>query len=1533
VVAGVIAWRPIAVLSSLLSLPALLVVAAGSATGDLGGLWVQIRTPVAVLGVMVSALVVVAVFTVVGRVRARRLREMTRFQLTLGQSDEATHDETAAACEHLVQVLRCTLTARVCGGQPWLAIESWHMPSSRGGETGSATLMLLCEPVMLDPAVAALRRAFPNLGVRRDPRSGEPCRYGELRFAAAHVLRVRKARDWALPIGGPKGRPDTSNARSVMAAVIRQQQEVGRKGFVSCVRWCLLPAAESVDSDAANRLRRMADSTRTANAAVSADILEAQRGGGGAMCFVELQAAVEPTRTGPDRRRFADLQAVCRLLLSPALSQRGVNTLVERQMILRQDLYRRRWARGTPPLLPDQSGATLLFATELAVMLEFPGLGAEHGLPLQRSTVPYLPAPPGLTRAQMLQMPVPTPAPTGTEAQVRTMAAGDQHSACADAGPASAGVPDGDASDAQALRCQNPDRMLKIAVAAPDVPWSIAQRDRKYGLQIAAGQGSGKSSLLIRYAMGDLLAANTATIVFDMKGSLAERLLRLTPPDIPKRYFDHDSGVWRDGVKRVWYLDLGAPAFGLTPLHVEPGWSLQTLPDAFVRIAGLVVHSLLDLFPGQIFQSSEDIIERAVIGTMAIAWFEHDERHRRDASDPTAQGFSGSFEVLAKMFAPTDRHADGEQRNRRVPPPNRWHEAAGRACQRIDGLAHMADQLLYEIPGQVRANLHGMEQRMAAPANKLGPLVYSHAAVRRFVEHPKRLSLQSVLESHDILIVNPRKDVLGDGSQPEILTNFIVHMINAQLHRQISYPQPTRPRVSLVIDEAHTLITETLMRMVSSHREAGLSVACATQYQSQIGAAIQDSAKRAYVRDGWSNLFQTKVIGRASDPADAEYYAGVLRPVYESMTRGDPTSQARIPADASNIMALEDYHFLLRAISSGQAGADGGALHAATTASGGSTALAVCTVHAEPMPEIHEIPAHWSEVHLRRMHDVFGPILPARDADDAPRDVPVGLGGATRSPTPTRAHDDASDVAAQTVGAHHDTGADAAPATEWASVRRESARGADAPAPTPTGADTVLIGGARIERSAARDQRARPDRVALFDWALRPPRAPAPPGDLAPFNQTLADAVAYAASIEQITILGPWTTIADGVLAQAAEAERSARTQARLQAAAAGCEPAIVERRMNTAARDARRTVFAKFSDEPWQADVDALTITDADVRALEILARLPLSTPLVLAVLLSEPLKERALRYRLSHLHELGLIATAPITVAGRRGRPAPAYAVSARGRELLRHSWAQLHGESDPPRHLRAERKLPEPGRGSIVPHDLAVQLVIGALRAYGASAVNAQWLTPEMPAGHFTVEMLHRGDDRVHLTDLTTMPGSVVSDERSDAPGIIMPDASVRLDGPLAGRARTLNLLLEIDRTARGSYNSEKFVAYDHFLAGWCMKTRRYGRELHARPVVVFVAQNPKAALRLLARADEEMAVGIGLPGQQRDSYQFHGRTHTAFTCMTWLLGGQAYALRMPPLPPGVRGRDTPLDAQAVALLPEAWWPKKPTSAARP
>ena len=156
-------------------------------------------------------------------------------------------------------------------------------------------------------------------------------------------------------------------------------------------------------------------------------------------------------------------------------------------------------------------------------------------------------------------------------------------------------------------------------------------------------------------------------------------------------------------------------------------------------------------------------------------------------------------------------------------------------------------------------------------------------------------------------------------------------------------------------------------------------------------------------------------------------------------------------------------------------------------------------------------------------------------------------------------------------------------------------------------------------------------------------------------SKTIADAVAYAASIEQITRLGEWKTAADSVLTQAAEAEQQARAQAGLEARRAGTEPAAVERMMNTAGIKARKAVFAKYTNEPWQTDIDTLKTSDAELHMLEILARLPLSAPLVLAPLLNETVKERTLRARMRNLEAQGLVAVAAISVTGRRGRPAP--------------------------------------------------------------------------------------------------------------------------------------------------------------------------------------------------------------------------------------------------------------------------------------
>ncbi|MCA1697438.1 MAG: hypothetical protein LC790_00435, partial [Actinobacteria bacterium] len=231
-----------------------------------------------------------------------------------------------------------------------------------------------------------------------------------------------------------------------------------------------------------------------------------------------------------------------------------------------------------------------------------------------------------------------------------------------------------------------------------------------------------------------------------------------------------------------------------------------------------------------------------------------------------------------------------------------------------------------------------------------------------------------------------------------------------------------------------------------------------------------------------------------------------------------------------------------------------------------------------------------------------------------------------------------------------------------------------------------------------------------------------------------------------------------------------------------------------------------------------------------------------------------------------------------------------------------------------------------GSTVPHTLAVQLVLGALRHYGGTDVKTAWRTPVMPGGRLDVGMAHtdRRDKRIRLEDLTGRDGhTVTGDTLSTAIGVVEPDAIVHMTGHVAGQRRSLTMLLEIDRTDRPAYNTDKLIAYDHFLAGWCQRTRTFAP---ARPLVVYVASSPRHALRLLARANDVMTVGLGTAGHDPHNHAYHGRTHTAFTCIDWLLGGQAYALRLAPIPPECRDGAALVDAEAVALLPESWWPKR-------
>lgn len=403
---------PLAILACLVTF-VLLAVLTLQATGEgLGDLWQEIAFPLMVMGACFGFFFLSIGASVAARIRARRRRPMVRYQLVLSQAGEAPLEDVATACEQLVQTVRASLTHRVTAGQPWLGIESWFLPPARMGETGTAALMLLCERNSCHAALAALRHAYPDLTLRSDPTSPDeaPLEFVRPAFVPGHVVRVRKVRSWALPIGAPSAQQGGSNVRSTMAGIIRQQQQAGR---VSCVRWCIVPAPDQLDSRAAQKLSGLGGG-ESYDAAASGDIQQALQSAGGAMAFLELQVAVEAHeehgRRGRSRTEsFSRLQSASRQLISPALSQRGANHLTERLMWMRQGLYQRRWARGEPPLIPDLSGSTLVSPRELALLLELPSLGSEHALPLQRNTVPHLPLPTEVARARIVDLELPPP--------------------------------------------------------------------------------------------------------------------------------------------------------------------------------------------------------------------------------------------------------------------------------------------------------------------------------------------------------------------------------------------------------------------------------------------------------------------------------------------------------------------------------------------------------------------------------------------------------------------------------------------------------------------------------------------------------------------------------------------------------------------------------------------------------------------------------------------------------------------------------------------------------------------------------------------------------------------------------------------------------------------------------------------------------------------------------------------------------------------------------------------------------------------
>ena len=481
----------------------------------------------------------------------------------------------------------------------------------------------------------------------------------------------------------------------------------------------------------------------------------------------------------------------------------------------------------------------------------------------------------------------------------------------------------------------------------------IHPSDRKYGALLVGGQGTGKTSALLAFYLNDIEDEDAAPIVIDPKSELSRMCLRLTPPDCRKR---------------VWFLDLGRPAFGMSPLRLIGD---RPLAIEAAQLAENVVAALLDINENQIYQSSRRYLYHAVIGAIAIA-----QRQSRRAR----------LEDVYTLLRP----AKDEFRN-----------AVAEACADQPDLDQTAEFFRSELPDDLRMATSRVAERLDAPRNKISGLT-GVPPLRRFFNHPTDVPLREIIQARDILIVDANMGAIGTENSKACML-FILRMLHAQLQRQVHLPEADRPRVPLLVDEAHYVAGgENVVDQVATHRAAGLEPAFGLQYFAQLGSASEHQQK---ILKGVLNLLQSRFLFRMGDAEDAEQATRIAMAVYATMIRDDPDSRARLRVTPEQALNFPNYYCLASWIANG-------------------TRVPSFMGQTYPLPDAGD---EWAEEHLAAQDERVGPYPEQLEStlatDAAPADAepaqaatdghgspqPEARESATRSAEPVRDVDPSPD--------------------------------------------------------------------------------------------------------------------------------------------------------------------------------------------------------------------------------------------------------------------------------------------------------------------------------------------------------------------------------------------------------------------------------------------------------------------------------------------------------------------------------------------
>ncbi|MTD47215.1 hypothetical protein GKE82_23720 [Conexibacter sp. W3-3-2] len=367
--------------------------------------------------------------------------------------------------------------------------------------------------------------------------------------------------------------------------------------------------------------------------------------------------------------------------------------------------------------------------------------------------------------------------------------------------------------------------------------------------------------------MADSADPNAALVVLDPKNEVSVRAMEC---------------IERVTGKRVWYLDLADPEFGLSPLLMTDSW------DA---IADNVVEMLRDINGQDALQaSSARFLKLATYGVLAFAKVNGD---RIPTMEELYYLLQPSMTNLRSAVADSLAH---------FPHLTEAHVFFG---------SLMADEVDHS---------RSFRDKLDAPSNKLAAAVLL-PAVKKVLQHPVQISLEEIIRRRDILIVNGRLESVGENAALTVLT-VIMRMLNAAMsmqqnlargdrfapiegeswHERRARLAVARPRVCLFVDEAHMLFTENFARMLAVHREAGLEVTAAWQYMGQIQEDV--------IAEGMWQLLQTKYIFRLGGIEDAEKVAKFAMQTLSTQLRNDPQSRAQMRVGAETLLTLAQHHAL-----------------------------------------------------------------------------------------------------------------------------------------------------------------------------------------------------------------------------------------------------------------------------------------------------------------------------------------------------------------------------------------------------------------------------------------------------------------------------------------------------------------------------------------------------------------------------------------------------------------------------------------------